>query len=90
MPSVSFTSALNRFFPSLGPQKLKANCVKDLLDQLEVKYPGIKDYIVDEEGSLRKHINIFIGEKLMEDRDQLSDEITENDEVLIFQALSGG
>ncbi len=90
MPKVSFTSALNRFFPDLKPEVVEARNIAELLDLLETRYPGIKDYLINEDGSLRKHINIFIGEKLLSDREQLSDEISEQDEVLIFQALSGG
>ena len=90
MPTVSFTSALSRFFPNLKPKNSNAQNISELLNDLEEEYPGIKDYLVDTEGQLRKHINIFIGEKLIEDREQLSDPITEKDEVLIFQALSGG
>jgi molybdopterin converting factor small subunit len=53
-------------------------------------YPGLTDYLVDEQGALRKHVNIYIGENLIEDRTNLKDIVNPSDEVLIFQALSGG
>lgn len=90
MSTVNFTSALNRFFPNLKATEIQAQTVAQALDHLEVQYPGIKDYIVDDSGALRKHINIFIGDQLIQDRIQLSDTITAQDEILIFQALSGG
>lgn len=90
MAIINFTTALQRFFPNLKSEKLEGKTVQELLDHLEEKYPTITDYLVNEDGTLRKHINIFIGEKMIKDRTQLSDQVAENEEVLIFQALSGG
>jgi molybdopterin synthase sulfur carrier subunit len=90
MVEVQFTSALKRFFPTIEAQSLSATKVSELLVLLDEKYPGIKDYLVEEDGSLRKHVNIFINNDLIDDRMSLSDTIKEKDIVLIFQALSGG
>ncbi len=91
MPRISFTSALKRFFPDLEEEvRLPGRNVSEVMSGLEKRYPGISDYLIDEEGQLRKHINIFVEGQLIEDRRQLSDALEENDEVLIFQALSGG
>ena len=90
MPTVNFTSALNRFFPDLKTAEIKATSISEALNQLEIQYPGIKDYLVDEDGTLRKHINIFIGNQLIKDREHLTDLVNESDEILVFQALSGG
>lgn len=90
MPKVNFTSALKRFYPNLDQQLITAQTVAQVLDELEVRYPGMKDYLLDERGILRKHVNIYIGEQLIEDKEKLQDKVSETDEILIFQALSGG
>ncbi|MEO1448252.1 MAG: MoaD/ThiS family protein [Bacteroidota bacterium] len=90
MPQVKFTAALKRFFPDLQPMKVAGATVADILTTLEGKFPGLRDYIVDEQGELRQHVNIFIGESLIEDRNRLSDTVGESDEIFFFQALSGG
>ena len=90
MVEVQFTSALKRFFPTIETEKLAASTIDELLNVLDKRYPGIKDYLVEEDGSLRKHVNIFINDDLVQDRKSLSDSIKEQDVVLIFQALSGG
>ncbi len=90
MPIVNFTAALKRFYPDLHPLSIEGQTVAEVLNQLNQPYPGITDYLVDEQGALRHHINIFIGEKMIVDRDNLSDSTLNNDEILIFQALSGG
>ncbi|MCB9275153.1 MAG: MoaD/ThiS family protein [Lewinellaceae bacterium] len=90
MATVSFTSALNRFFPGLKPEQVDAPTVREALEQVERRYPGIKDYLVDEQGCLRKHVNIFVEGELISDRKKLTDPIGAHADVLVFQALSGG
>ncbi|MDH3709702.1 MAG: MoaD/ThiS family protein [Cyclobacteriaceae bacterium] len=90
MPKVSFTRALKRFYPDLDSMEVPASNVAELLDQLNRQHPGLKDYLVDEQGQLRQHVNIFIGDKLIRDKVNLLDEVDDQDEVFIMQALSGG
>jgi molybdopterin converting factor small subunit len=90
MPRVNFTFALKRFYPDLESFEVSASTVFDVIKGLDHKYPGLKDYLVDEQGRLRQHVNIFIGDKLIKDKERLTDHLSENDEVFIMQALSGG
>lgn len=90
MPIVKFTANLKRFYPELSDIRLAAVDLNEILDELEGKYKGIKDYVVDEQGQLRKHVNIFIGDELIKDRVSLTDAVRDDDEVYIMQALSGG
>lgn len=90
MPTVKFTSNLKRFYPNLTPLKVEGQTVAEALDQVELNHSGLKDYIVDENGVLRKHVNIFIGNDMIKDRQKLADKLSETDEMYIMQALSGG
>jgi sulfur-carrier protein len=90
MPSVKFTNHLQRFFPGLKETMVDGTTVADVVAALDRQYPGLADYIVDERGSLRKHVNIFIGEELIHDREELSDAVDTSSRVFVFQALSGG
>ncbi len=90
MPTVKFTYALKRFFPLLKETPAQGSSLSDILQSIDQQYPGIQSYIVDEKGSLRKHVNIFIDGELIKDREKLSDSFSENSEVFIMQALSGG
>ncbi|MDH3648838.1 MAG: MoaD/ThiS family protein [Saprospiraceae bacterium] len=90
MASVHFTYALRRFYPDLKTINVKANTVLEVVDQLDESYPGIKDYIVDERGVLREHVNIFVNNQRIKDRVKLADVVEADEEVYIMQALSGG
>jgi len=87
---VKFTAALKRFFPDLQEMDVEARNVAELMVQIEKAYPGIQSYILDDQGSLRKHVNIFVASELIKDKIKLSDTIESGSEVHIIQALSGG
>ncbi len=90
MVKVKLTSALKRFFPTLSELDVTASNIRDVLVELEQKYPGISSYLMDDAGCLRQHVNIFVKGELIKDRTTLTDQLNDQDEVLIFQALSGG
>jgi hypothetical protein len=46
--------------------------------------------VLDDQGRLRQHVNIFIDGVMIKDRTSLSDPFRENSEIYIMQALSGG
>jgi molybdopterin converting factor small subunit len=90
MPTVKFTYALKRFFPGLKQTPATGSTLAAILDEMEASYPGVRSYVLDEQGNLRKHVNIFIDGTLIKDRTALSDPFSENSEIYIMQALSGG
>jgi molybdopterin synthase sulfur carrier subunit len=64
--------------------------ILSLFDNLENEYPGIKERIFDETGTLRRFVNIYINDEdirfLEGDKTQLKD----GDEVSIIPAIAGG
>jgi molybdopterin converting factor small subunit len=90
MPTVKFTYALKRFFPGLKDTMADGNTLPEILGKIESVYPGVKSYVLDEQGSLRRHVNIFIDGVLINDRSALTHAVNENSEIYIIQALSGG
>jgi sulfur-carrier protein len=90
MPRVQFTRNLQRFFPTLQEVEIEGDTVAQVIGRLDQRFPGIGDYIVDERGALRKHVNIFVGENPVRDRQTLEDPVEQEGVLLVMQALSGG
>jgi len=90
MPRVAFTRHLQRFFPDLADGEVPGATVREVVDALEQRHPGLASYIVDETGRLRRHVNVFVGEEPIRDREHLGDAVRPTDQVFILQALSGG
>lgn len=92
MVSVEMTQHLYRFFPQLVNLTITvpAGSVADILDAVNEIAPGFTDYVLDEHGALRRHVNLCINDTLVIDRKTLSDRVADDGTVYIFQALSGG
>ena len=58
-----------------------------LVSDLDRQYPGLRFRIIDEQGSIRPHIRFFVNRLATRD---LASALSENDEVMIVGALSGG
>ena len=58
-----------------------------VLDDLDRQFPGLRFRVVDEQGRLRKHVNIWLDGERVRDLTTPLDGVAE---VVIMQALSGG
>jgi sulfur-carrier protein len=91
MPAVKFTTHLEKFFPGVTKGvSVEAHTVAEVVTALEQRFPGLSAYLLDDQGALRRHVNIFVDDDLIRDRQNLSDPLTDSNRVYIFQALSGG
>ncbi|HVU11668.1 MAG TPA: MoaD/ThiS family protein [Phototrophicaceae bacterium] len=91
MAQVRFTSHLKRFFPDLKTyEAVEGRTVAEVVAGLEARHPGLASYLVDERGALRQHVNIFIGDTLISDKQTLQDPVSGTTTLFIIQALSGG
>ena len=90
MAQVKFTPNLQRFFPDLCECSVDATTVAEIVSAVDMRWRGLGDYIVDEQGALRKHVNIFVGGELLRDKQTLSDRVSADSKIFIVQALSGG
>lgn len=64
--------------------------VAEALAALWKEYPGLRDRIVDEQGAVRQHINIFVGDEAIRFAYGLSTKVPADAEILIVPAVSGG
>jgi molybdopterin synthase sulfur carrier subunit len=90
MPRVRFTHHLVRYFPKLQDGDFEGTTLAELISSVDRAHPGIAGYLCDDRGSIRTHVNVFIGDELMRDRERLSDPLPRDTTISIFQALSGG
>ena len=52
--------------------------------------PQVRDYVLDEQGHLRKHVHIFVDGRRLRDGIRLDEPVGETSEIYVMQALSGG
>jgi molybdopterin synthase sulfur carrier subunit len=66
-----------------------ATTVGGIIEELEGRYPGIKDRLLDEKG-VRRFINIYVGEEDIRFLDGLATEVKGGDQIAIVPAIAGG
>ena len=52
--------------------------------------PRLRGYVLDDQGALRRHVAIYVNGRSISDRARLTDVVAQDDEIYVFQALSGG
>jgi len=90
LPNVQFTRHLGMHFPGLASVEVEGRSLAEIVRALDGLHPGLAAYLVDDQGTLRKHVNIFVNGQLLTDRSGLRDAVGPGDQVFIMQALSGG
>ena len=68
----------------------QAATVGEALDRLWQQHVGLRDRVVNERGSLRPHVNIFLNEDNVRRKQLLETALPENCEITILPAVSGG
>jgi molybdopterin synthase sulfur carrier subunit len=75
-----------------GAEEVQAagKSVGELIGELEKKYPGLKERICDESGSVRRFVNIFVKDEDIRFLQNLETPLGDKDEVSIVPAIAGG
>ncbi len=89
MASVDFSPNISSQV-DVGKSTVKASTIKAALLELFESNPKLKSYLVNDDGTLRKHVAIVVDGVPVKDRANQSDSISEKSEIFIMQALSGG
>jgi len=67
-------------------QSVTGSTVSDVLEDLFARHPGLRGHIVDETGSVRPHVALFVDGT----RARLDTAVPENAELHVLHAVSGG
>jgi molybdopterin synthase sulfur carrier subunit len=89
MPRVIFTSNLQRYV-SCPEREVAASTVAQALAAVFADNPQIRDYVLDEQGHVRRHVHIYVDGRRIADRERLTDAVDPHGEIYVLQALSGG
>ncbi len=75
-----------------GESEVKAEGVTltEVLDSLDSSYPGIKGRIIDEQGALRRFVNVYVGNDDVRFLDGLDTPTADGAQVSVIPAVAGG
>jgi sulfur-carrier protein len=87
--TISFAAQLQRHVACPAQQIAAATLGEALHGAFRVA-PQMQSYVLDEQGSVRKHVAVFINNQLISNRNDLTVPLAADDVVTVIQALSGG
>ena len=64
--------------------------LRDLLEDLEGRYPGIMARIITDEGRLHRFVNLYVNDEDVRYLGSLETEVRDGDTVSILPAVAGG
>jgi hypothetical protein len=87
--SIEFTPNLRRHV-DCPPAELAAGTLEEFLAQYFSRWPEVRGYVLDDQGSVRHHVKIMVDGCNIRDREALTDRLAPTSRIHVFQALSGG
>jgi molybdopterin synthase sulfur carrier subunit len=90
MPTVRFPNAMKYYVDNQAEFSVPASTVGGLIGKVIERYPSIKFHLVDSEGNLRKHFNIFVNGTHIRDMNGMETELKEEDKVILMASAAGG
>jgi molybdopterin synthase sulfur carrier subunit len=70
--------------------EVTAATIGEAITELQSRYPGIQERLLDEKGELRRFINVYLNEEDVRFLDNQKTSLKDGDEVSIIPAIAGG
>ena len=64
--------------------------LSEVLDDLEANYSGIKARVLDDEGNLRRFVNVYVGNDDVRFLENLATKTPEGTQISVIPAVAGG
>ena len=88
--TVRIPTPLQKLTGDQGEVSAAGASVQELLQDLERKYPGLKERLCDPSGKLRRFVNLYVNEEDIRFLKQEATPLKDGDEVSIIPAIAGG
>ena len=90
MPSVLIPTPLRKLTNELETVQAAGANVGELLDNLDLAFPGLKNRVCDEQGNVRRFVNVYVNGEDIRFLEERATPIAETDEISIVPAIAGG
>ena len=90
MPKVRIPTQLRELTGGAAEVDAEGATVAEVLKQLEARHPGFAERLYDDQGQLRRFVNVFVADEDIRFLQGLDTPVTEGQVVSIVPAVAGG
>ena len=87
---VQIPTPLQKFTQNQSEVEAEGTTILEVLDSLELRFPGIRERLCDDRGAIRKFINLYLNDEDIRFMDGEKTVLKDGDEVSIIPAIAGG
>lgn len=88
--SVRIPTILRTYTGGASEVDAEGATLAEVLDDLDASYPGIRARILDDQGALRRFVNVYVGNDDVRFLDALDTKTPEGAQVSVIPAVAGG
>ena len=70
--------------------EVQAATIGEAINELQTRYPGIKERLLDETGAVRRFVNVYVNEEDIRFLQNQDTKLKSGDEISIIPAIAGG
>lgn len=70
--------------------EISAATIGDAINELQSRYPGIAERLVDDKGEVRRFVNVYVNEEDIRFLQNKNTALKDGDEISIIPAIAGG
>ena len=90
MPTIRFPNVMKFYVNNQSEFSIAAGTVQEMIVRITEEYPSVKFHLVDSEGQLRKHFNIFVNGTHIRDLQGMATTLQADDKVILMASAAGG
>lgn len=87
---VNVTSVIQKTVGGQRELTAEGGTVAEVIDDIERRYPGFREQLVDEGGQLHRFVNVYLNDEDVRFLEGAETALSEGDELSILPALAGG
>ena len=87
---VLIPTPLRRYTGGSAKVASSGSSIADVLDDLNMNYPGLQERVCEEDGEIRRFVNVFINGENVRKLDGAATPVKKGDEIGIIPAMAGG
>jgi molybdopterin converting factor small subunit len=88
--SVRIPTILRTYTDGASEVDADGGTLAEVLESLDSSYPGIKGRILDEQGAIRRFVNVYVGNDDVRFLDALDTSTPDGTQISVIPAVAGG